>query len=111
MASYLKNQDVCLKRTVQAKLKRVGVVECHGTAYHNITDTELRNSSSNLDGDDFVMAYQFGSGALFPLNDKTSVDIGYRFFGTSDADISSNNGNFTAGYSSHIWKIGITHQL
>ncbi len=82
-----------------------------GTAYHNITDTELRNSSSNLDGDDFVMAYQFGSGALFPLNNKTSVDFGYRFFGTSDADISSNNDNFTAGYSSHIWKIGITHQL
>ena len=82
-----------------------------GTAYHNITDTELRNSSSNLDGDDFVMAYQFGSGALFPLNDKTSVDFGYRSFGTSDADISSNSGNFTAGYSSHIWKIGITHQF
>lgn len=74
-------------------------------------DLESSTSSSTVDDSAFVFAYQLGFGALYPLSDRTSMDFGYRYFGTTDADISSSGGTFSTTYSSHSLMVGIKHQL
>ncbi|MCK9175469.1 MAG: outer membrane beta-barrel protein [Desulforhopalus sp.] len=48
--------------------------------------------------DDNVFAYQFGAGVAYAVNEQVSIDVKYRYFGTSDpefetteAEYSSNN--------------------
>lgn len=74
-------------------------------------DTDSSTSSATIDDSDFVFAYQFGVGALYPLSDRTSMDVGYRYFGTTDADIAASGLLITTGFSSHSLMVGIKHQL
>lgn len=74
-------------------------------------DLENSNTSTTVDDSDFVFAYQFGIGALYPLSNRTSVDVGYRYFGTTDADLVISSGSFSTGYSSHSLMVGVKHQL
>lgn len=49
------------------------------------------------DEDDTVFAYQAGLGVGFALNDKMTLDLGYRYMGTSDPDFNGSK----ATYASH----------
>ncbi len=39
------------------------------------------------DGDDNVFAYQVGVGAGYAINEQVTLELGYRYFGTSDPDL------------------------
>lgn len=69
------------------------------------------STSANFNDSDFVMAYQIGMGAIFPLDDRTSVDFAYKFFGTTDADMESGGTTISTGFSSHTFMLGLKHML
>lgn len=54
------------------------------------------------DDDDGVFAYQLGGGLAFNIQRNMTVDIGYRFFGTSDADFEY----ASMDYQSHTVMLG-----
>lgn len=55
-----------------------------------------------LDANDTVFAYQVGAGVAYDVSSKVSMDVGYRYFGTSDAKFSDNaSGIVTMKYDSH----------
>lgn len=82
-----------------------------GLAQHKISDADVSGTSTSFDGSDIVLAYQLGGGFLYPMSTRTSLDLGYRYFGTTGADINSTFGDFTAEYSSHVFMLGIKYQL
>lgn len=69
--------------------------------------------SATVTGSDsgLVLAYQLGFGAMYPVNLQTSLDFGYRYFGTSEADLDLNGTDYTADYGSHTLMLGLRHQL
>lgn len=70
-----------------------------GMAKVEINDLNFPGSGvSGVDDDDTVFAYQFGAGVAYAVNEQVSIDVKYRYFGTSDlefdtteAEYSSNN--------------------
>ena len=58
-----------------------------------------------------AMAYQFGTGVTYPITGKTSLDFGYRYFGTTDADLELFDIEYSGNMSSHTLLLGIKHQL
>ncbi|MSM40985.1 MAG: outer membrane beta-barrel protein [Geobacter sp.] len=62
-----------------------------GLAVLNLSDTYGISASTGSrdflysEGDDTVLAYQAGAGVEIALNRKLSLDVGYRYFGTSKA--------------------------
>lgn len=76
-----------------------------------LADHRISTSNSNIDGSDLVFAYQAGTGMTFAVTPRTSLDFGYRYFGTSDASINSSAGDYTAEYSAHIFMFGIDYKL
>ena len=56
-----------------------------------------------LSDDDTVFAYQIGAGLGYAINEKVSLDVKYRYFGTSDPEFEL----ATAEYSSHNVYAGI----
>ncbi|CAG0988003.1 outer membrane protein [Geobacter sp.] len=61
-----------------------------GFAVLNLNDTTGINSGGDRvilydEGDDTVFAYQVGAGVEIALNPILSLDLGYRYFGTSEA--------------------------
>ena len=69
--------------------------------------------SATVTGSDsgLALAYQLGFGAMYPINLQTSLDFGYRYFGTSEADLDLNGTAYTADYGSHTLMLGLRHQL
>jgi opacity protein-like surface antigen len=53
--------------------------------------------------DDTVFAYQIGVGAGYAINEKTTFDVKYRYFGTSDPDFDTTS----VEYSSHNFYAGV----
>jgi len=75
-----------------------------GFAKVEINDFNVPGSglpSSN--DDDTVFAYQVGAGVGYAVNEKTTLDVKYRYTGTSDPDFDTS----TAEYSSHNFYAGI----
>lgn len=75
-----------------------------GVAEVEINDFNVPGSglpSSN--DDDTVFAYQVGAGVGYAVNEKVTIDVKYRYFGTSDPDFETT----TAEYSSHNFYAGI----
>ena len=57
--------------------------------------------------DDTVFAYQAGAGLEIALNRKVSLDLGYRYFGTAQADFNRNFSTETAlKFESHNVAVG-----
>ena len=55
--------------------------------------------------DDTVFAYQLCLGMSFAVNEKSNIDLQYRFFGTSDPDFDGTD----AEYTTHNVMIGLRH--
>ena len=71
-----------------------------GFASVSVEDMNIRGVG---DDDDTVFAYQLAAGVECPLSPFTSLEISYRFFGTSDPDF----GGVDAEYQSHNFQAGI----
>lgn len=82
-----------------------------GPGMHFINDVHGAGATSSIDDSAFVLAYQFGVGLMFPMNGRTSFDVGYRYFGTTDAEMEFDGNDFDADFSNHTLMIGVTHQL
>lgn len=82
-----------------------------GLGLHKAKDVQGSGATTSVDGLGFALVYQFGAGIMYPVSKQTSLDLGYRYFGTSDTDIESNGVDYTADYSSHSLMVGIKHQL
>ncbi len=52
-----------------------------------IASLSIDSADLDVDDDDTVIAYQVGVGCGFALNKKVTLDVGYRYMGTTDADI------------------------
>lgn len=76
-----------------------------------INDVTVSGGTGSLEDEDFVFAYQVGAGIMIPLSERTSVDLGYRYFGTSEADMSDGTDDFTADFSSHSILVGLKYGL
>lgn len=60
---------------------------------------------------DTVFAYQFGAGLDIALNRRLSLDIGYRYFGTSSADFNSDvDISSSLKYESHTTTLGFRYK-
>jgi len=57
--------------------------------------------------DDTVFAYQFGVGVGYAVNDKVTIDVKYRYFGTADLEFDTTE----VEYSSHNIYAGIRFNL
>jgi len=62
-----------------------------------VANLKIKLSDLDADEDDTVFAYQAGVGCGFPLSQTVTLDLGYRYMGTSDADF----GDSEATYGSH----------
>jgi opacity protein-like surface antigen len=61
-----------------------------------------------FDDDDAVFAYQAGAGLEFAINRRLSLDVGYRYFGTSQAHFNENFNTETAmKFNSHNAAVGV----
>ena len=61
-----------------------------------------------LSDDDTVFAYQAGAGLEIALNRRLSLDVGYRYFGTSRANFNENfSTETTLKFESHNGAVGI----
>ena len=79
-----------------------------GFATLHLSDTYRRDSSGILygSGDDTVFAYQGGAGIDIAFNNRLSMDLGYRYFATDDAEF--DNDIFSSmKFKSHNASVGI----
>lgn len=78
-----------------------------------LTVDELTQSTTTSDLSDsgLVVTYQLGAGVMFPLDDRSAVDFGYRYFGTTDADLTLGGAEYTGEFSSHTWSVGYNTKL
>jgi len=58
-----------------------------------------------------VFSYQGGVGLHFDYKENTSLGLGYRFFGSSDAKFDDGTDKVEAEYSSHIISVGLVHRF
>ena len=75
-----------------------------GFAKVEINDFNVPGSGlPSLSDDDTAFAYQVGGGVGYAVNEKTTVDVKYRYFATSDLEFDTT----TAEYSGHNVLVGI----
>ncbi|WP_298436094.1 outer membrane beta-barrel protein [Geobacter sp.] len=78
-----------------------------GFAVLKLSDT-FGNGGTPLyaESDDTVFAYQAGGGVEIAINRQFSLDLGYRYFGTSKATFNSTFQTTTLRYESHNGMVG-----
>lgn len=75
-----------------------------GFAKVEVNDMNVLGSGApSKNYDDTVFAYQVGAGVGYAVNEKVTLDVKYRYFGTSDPDFDT----ATVEYSSHNVYAGI----
>jgi len=68
-----------------------------------MANVSLDSNDLDVDDSDTVFAYQAGVGVGFALNDKVTLDLSYRYLGTSDPEIDG----VDVEYGSHNFLAGI----
>jgi opacity protein-like surface antigen len=76
-------------------------------------NAEIDSSGTQVvDDSDVVFAYQAGVGYDIPLDNGLSIDLGYRYFGTSDVSLDDTDGDpFDAEYDSHNVMVGLVKKF
>jgi opacity protein-like surface antigen len=79
-----------------------------GFATVRISDTTSRDIPGNLydESDDTVAAYQVGAGVDVALNNRFSLDLGYRYFITEKAKLDGNSISSDVRFESHNALVG-----
>ena len=62
-------------------------------------------------GDATVFAYQAGAGVAIALNQRVSLDIGYRYFGTGRGDFDSDLSTTSMKFESHNAALGVRYKF
>jgi len=84
-----------------------------GFAAIHQSDTEGRDTSTGLrtrlyrSDDDTVFAYQAGAGLEIALSRMLSLDVGYRYFGTSNASFNDSSIENKMKFESHNAAVGL----
>ena len=70
------------------------------------------NGIQVVDDNDTVFAYQVGIGVGYEISEKTTLDIGYRYSGTQDLDLTDASGaDFESEYSNHAILAGVRYDF
>lgn len=64
-----------------------------------------------VDDDDVVFAYQLAAGVGFVMNKQVTIDLGYKYFATSDPEFATNAGKREAEYKSHNLFLGARYNF
>ncbi|MFZ2225646.1 MAG: outer membrane beta-barrel protein, partial [Candidatus Deferrimicrobium sp.] len=65
-----------------------------------------------VDDDDLVFAYQAMAGVGFAVNQQVTIDLGYKYFATSDPSFEAiGGGTFDSEYSSHNVFLGLRYNF
>lgn len=78
-----------------------------GYARVELNDIGVVGGDDPFSVDDKVLAYQIGAGVAYAANEKVSVDVKYRYLGTSDLEYGTEVFTETMEYSSHNVYAGI----
>jgi len=68
-------------------------------------DGELTGGAITTSADDTVFAYQIGAGASYDIADAASIFGGYRYLGSSEADLDG----LDAEYDAHELRVGVRY--
>lgn len=80
-----------------------------GAAY---LDADAKTATSKYDGNEWAFAYQGFAGASYDLNSNWSVSGQYRYFATTDYEVSSPTaGSFDNEYAAHNVLLGLTYRF
>lgn len=79
-----------------------------GGARLNIDITSLAGAAVTYDESDTVFAYQVGAGIGYKISPTTTVNLSYRFFGTTDPTFDDGVDKIESEYQSHNILVGIT---
>jgi opacity protein-like surface antigen len=81
---------------------------------NNVKVFDVNGVNSFVDDDDNVFAYQLAAGIAFDINPALTLDLGYRFFGTSDPDLKADPllvdppfNRFETEFDSHNVSLGL----
>jgi opacity protein-like surface antigen len=74
-----------------------------GVGFSNVelSDVNFFGGFSDLNDDDFVLAYHLDAGISYEINERFTVDLKYRYFETEDPEFDSYFGTGEIEYSSH----------
>jgi len=79
-----------------------------GVALVSINELVEPGFGQVVDDDDTVFAYQLGAGVAFELNPNMALDLGYRYFATSDPELTDVDGiEFETEYQTHNASVGL----
>ncbi|ALC17950.1 surface antigen msp4 family protein [Desulfuromonas soudanensis] len=79
-----------------------------GVANVSINDLGAPGIGPIADDDDTVFAYQVGAGVAFELNPNMALDLGYRYFATSDPEFTDVDGfKLESEYKTHNASLGL----
>jgi opacity protein-like surface antigen len=80
-----------------------------GIGFASVSIKDLKIDGTKVaDDDDIVFAYQIGAGIVFDINPNTKLDLGYKYFATTDPSYSDVEGfPFDYQYSSHNLTVGL----
>jgi opacity protein-like surface antigen len=79
-----------------------------GVANVSINDLVEPGFGQVVDDDDTVFAYQVGAGVALELNPHMALDLGYRYFATSDPEFTDVDGfKFESEYKTHNASLGL----
>jgi opacity protein-like surface antigen len=70
------------------------------------------NGVDIVDDSDTVFAYQIGAGFGYGINENSTLDIGYRYFGTADPTLTDAGGDsFDSEYNAHTVMAGVRYKF
>lgn len=72
---------------------------------------QVKLDDSAIDGDDTGFAYQLQAGVAYPINDKLSAQVGYRYLGVNDVEIGSGAQAIRGDYHDQAITMGLTYKF
>lgn len=78
-----------------------------GTAQINAEISSIGSIPVSFDESDWVFAYQAGLGMGFNVTSSATIQLGYRYFGTTDPEFESGGVTEEAEYRSHNVEVGL----
>lgn len=82
-----------------------------GLALVNAEDVDFLSTTSTGSDSGFALAYQIGGGLVYQFSQKNAVDFGYRYFGTTDADLKLVGTDYATNTHNHTLMVGMRHQF
>jgi opacity protein-like surface antigen len=72
---------------------------------------QVKLDGGRLDDDDTGLAYQLLTGLAYPINDKLSAQVGYRYLGVNDVKVGSGAQALHGDYHDQAVTVGVTYKF